>query len=125
MSAVLPNRQEMGMQRKTQKCPFAAESLEAATGVEPVMEVLQSSGAVSEPRNLAETGYCEIIQPFMVGLGKKDGFLQVLYRAMTREPPHDAQQITPSRMQSHTTLRPLRTATRRHRRRSRRHRVGP
>ena len=30
-------------QHTTGKCPFAGENLEAATGVEPVMEVLQTS----------------------------------------------------------------------------------
>ena len=32
-----------GRARKTRKCPYAGEKLEAAAGVEPAMEILQSS----------------------------------------------------------------------------------
>ena len=44
MSAVSADSEGNRRTAKTKKCPCAGEKLEAATGVEPVMEVLQTSG---------------------------------------------------------------------------------
>jgi hypothetical protein len=42
MSAGLPNRKLCARERTTGKCLFAGEKLEAAGGVEPPIEILQS-----------------------------------------------------------------------------------
>ena len=45
-----------GRGANNKKCPFAGEKLEAAIGVEPMMEVLQSSGGSDGPCALAWEG---------------------------------------------------------------------
>ena len=54
-----------GRTANTKKCPFAGEKLEAATGVEPVMEVLQSS--VGDARLYAVGRDCAAQSRFRLG----------------------------------------------------------